>query len=243
MAEGASDSDLVVTRWRRFGKDRLYAADGEGVAIGWWDLLTDEPHPENPGALAHLSAAAARWKDQTTPAATTQPTPIVGEEEQATVVDSPQVPQEGSVATMRPWIDLSTNQAGSAARAQAVSEKDAAPVRSVFARVLGVHTSERAWRVGADGEEKVAVQLAKAAKKDPRWRCHPTTACGFPVHVEGLIVTVNAADVIVTSQPEGVSVTPRMQLATWLLRHGDILDEPTSALIFEAARRSSTWAA
>jgi hypothetical protein len=33
-----------------------------------------------------------------------------------------------------------------------------------------VHTEERAWRIGADGEEKVAAQLAKLARKDARWQ-------------------------------------------------------------------------
>jgi len=43
-------------------------------------------------------------------------------------------------------------------------------MRTFLARVLRVHTDERAWRIGADGEEKVAAQLAKLVKKDPRWR-------------------------------------------------------------------------
>jgi hypothetical protein len=43
-------------------------------------------------------------------------------------------------------------------------------VRTFLARALGVHTDERAWRVGADGEELVAAQLQRLAKKDPRWR-------------------------------------------------------------------------
>ena len=186
---------------------------------------------------------------------------------------------------VRPWLDLATNQAGAEAREQAQAARDAAPVKTVLARVLGVHTDERAWRIGADGEEKVAAQLAKAAKKDPRWRFlhaipvgdrgsdidhliigpggvftvnakhHPkakiwvggntfmvngnrqpyirnsryeaaraakllTAACGFPVHVEGLIVTVNAADVVIkhatrrrprhlAQQPRQVAPPPR----------------------------------
>ena len=70
----------------------------------------------------------------------------------------------------RPWLDLSTNAAGAEARAQAVALRDAAPVRTLAARVFGVHTDERAWRIGADGEEKVAAQLRKLLKKDPRWQ-------------------------------------------------------------------------
>jgi hypothetical protein len=66
-------------------------------------------------------------------------------------------------------------------------------------------------------------------------------ACRFPVHVEGLVVTVNADDVVVKNAPDGVSVVPRMQVATWLLRHGDILTPDQREAIFDAARRSTTW--
>jgi hypothetical protein len=203
-------------------------------------------------------------------------------------------------------VDLAINRAGAGAREQAVAARDAAPVKTVFARVLGVHTDERAWRIGADGEEKVAAQLARVAKKDPRWRFlhaipvgdrgsdidhliigpggiftvnaknHPkakiwvggntfmvngtkipyvrnaryeagraakllTAACGFPVHVEGLIVTVNAEDVTVKTQPDGVHVTWRNNLAKWLLRHCDIHTPETLNAVYEAARRSTSW--
>jgi hypothetical protein len=68
-----------------------------------------------------------------------------------------------------------------------------------------------------------------------------TAACGFPVHVEGLIVTVGAEDVTIKSQPDGVHVTWRRNLAKWLLRHGDIHTTDTLDAIYEAARRSTTW--
>lgn len=68
------------------------------------------------------------------------------------------------------WEDLAQRQAGALAREQAVALREAAPVRSLLARVLGVHTDERAWRIGADGEQKVAAQLAKLAAKDGRWQ-------------------------------------------------------------------------
>ncbi len=43
-------------------------------------------------------------------------------------------------------------------------------MRTLLARLLGVHTEERAWRIGADGEEKVAAVLTGLSRKDPRWR-------------------------------------------------------------------------
>jgi hypothetical protein len=44
-------------------------------------------------------------------------------------------------------------------------------VRTFLAQLMGVHTQERAWRLGASGEVSVGAQLAKLMKRDPRWRC------------------------------------------------------------------------
>jgi hypothetical protein len=42
-----------------------------------------------------------------------------------------------------------------------LTRREQAPVKTFVARVLRVHTEERAWRVGADGEEEVARRLRK----------------------------------------------------------------------------------
>jgi hypothetical protein len=67
--------------------------------------------------------------------------------------------------------DLAGRGAGEAVRKQAEAARAAAPVRAVLARLMGVHTDERAWRLGADGEARVGAQLDKLMKQDPRWRC------------------------------------------------------------------------
>lgn len=59
------------------------------------------------------------------------------------------------------WTDLAAIRAGAAAREQALALKQAAPVKTFLARALGVKTDERAWRIGADGEEEVAARLRK----------------------------------------------------------------------------------
>jgi len=46
-------------------------------------------------------------------------------------------------------------------RERAVELRAEAPVKTFVARVLGVHTDERAYRVGADGEEEVAWRMRK----------------------------------------------------------------------------------
>lgn len=312
------EAGVLVQRWRRYGNDRLYVNRANDAKVGWWDLATDEPHPDTPDDLADLQAAVDAWKDAGSPKVVLVPpvARLTSDPTQAGVIDDEadsqppahalEAPGVAQAAAERPWIDLATNAAGAAAREQAVAAKDAAPVRAVLTRALGVHTNERAWRIGADGEEKVAKQLAKVVKKDPRWRIihaipvgrrgsdidhliigpggvftanakhHPrakiwvggnsflvngvkqpyvrnsrheaaraaellSDACGFSVHVEGVVVTVNAADIVVKSQPDGVSVVPRMQVAKWLLRHGDILEQSAIDSIYAVARRSTTW--
>jgi hypothetical protein len=321
-----TDHDLVMNRWRRWGKDRLYVQRADGAKVGYWDLAEDVGHPESVDCDALLISAVSRWRartDDETPDATAdaaarapggdgpvaaleaepqrEPEPEPDPRVSPVVADHPEPPPPA-----RPWVDLSTNLAGAEARDQARAARDAAPVRTVLARVLGVHTDERAWRIGADGEEKVAAQLGKVEKKDSRWRFlhavpvggrgsdidhvvigpggvftinakhHPdatiwvggstfivngskqpyvrnarheaqrasrllTEACGFPVHVEGLVVPVNAKSVTVKSQPDGVCVIPRMQLSSWLLRHGCIHTDEQVAAMYEVARRSTTW--
>jgi hypothetical protein len=95
----------------------------------------------------------------------------------AEVADEPPAP---SSEPERPWLDLSTNAPGAEARAQAIARRDAAPVRTLAARVFGIKTDERAWRIGADGEEKVAAQLRKVIEKDPRWQVIHVIEVGTP---------------------------------------------------------------
>jgi hypothetical protein len=281
--------DLTVDRWRRYGKDRLYVSREGQTKIGWWDLATDEGHPETPTDAQALAEAVAAWRAGQAP---------------DIAVASPTPPTPGT--TSRPWLDLATNQPGAEARERAIAERDAAPIKSLLARAIGVHTDERAWRLGADGEGKVAERLRKLLRRDPRWRVlhaipvgkrgsdidhlvigpggvfslnakhHPhakiwvggetlmvdghkqpyirnsrheaacaakllTQACGFPVYVEGVIVPVNAKDVVVKAPPREVHVVPRMQLTHWLTRHGEVHPVSTVDAIFEAARRSTTW--
>jgi hypothetical protein len=56
---------------------------------------------------------------------------------------------------------LVTRKAGGSARRQAKELRDAEPVRTRLARLLKVHTDERAFRVGAVGEERVGARLAR----------------------------------------------------------------------------------
>lgn len=181
-------SGMTVTRWTRYGKDRLYVTDADGVKIGWFDLVSDQAHPDPTERLDELTAAVQAWRDhfpQTSSASALPPEPA-GRPVQPALQAAPAVPaQTQPEATALPpattatavaapaatteWEDLAAQRAGALAREQALALKQAAPVRTFLARALGVHTDERAWRIGADDEEKVAAQLTKLQGKDPRW--------------------------------------------------------------------------
>jgi hypothetical protein len=149
-------SSLSVVRWRRFGQDRLYVSDIDGVRLGWVCLRTGETMVEVPQQRAAFDAAVAEWGAR---------------EAENLRADSPKEPEELPGPRSAPddepaWVDLAGNRPGALAQEQATLHRDAAPVRTLLARVLHVHTEERAWRVGAKGEEAVAAQLAKL---DSRW--------------------------------------------------------------------------
>lgn len=192
------------------------------------------------------------------------------------------------------------------AREQAEALKRAAPVKTFVARLVGARTDERAWRIGADGEERVAARLQKLAGRDPRWhflhavpvgdrgsdidhvavgpggvftinaKHHPSAriwvggdtfmvngvrqpyirnaryeasragrllsaACGFPVPVMGVVVPVNAEDITIKAEPEGVAVVNRWLIGRWLGRRPETLVEEQIERIFAAARRPATW--
>ena len=146
-------SQPTVTRWRRFGHDRVYVERPDGAKVGWWDLMTDCGHAESPELLADLEDAVRTWRSK-----------AGGGAETGDAAPGP-VPTERAA-----WTDLAEHRPGAAVRAQAVAAREAAPVRSTLARVLRVHTQERAWRIGAEGEEKVAAQLDRLARKHPGWR-------------------------------------------------------------------------
>ena len=161
------DVPTTAVRWKRFGHDRLYVKGADDLDLGFWDLKTDLPHPASPEWLAVVTNAATTWKLTATNAKSI-PTPAV-------VVAEPEPPADpvlepAVVTPERPWVDLATNVPAEGIREIAIAAHQAAPVKNVLARFLGVHTEERGWRIGADGEEKVAAKLAKVAQRDPRWR-------------------------------------------------------------------------
>lgn len=181
-ADGRDMVEPSVTRWTRYGKDRLYVTAPDGRALGWYDLATNESHCTAPDDKSAFDGAVRRWFEG--PGQPLLRPPADGEASmvgvpvaQASAVEAVSDPgpafTDGGTVVERdvaPGGDLTANRPGDMPRAQAVARRRAAPVQTFLARMLGLHTEERAWRIGADGEEKVAARLARLVAHDPRWR-------------------------------------------------------------------------
>lgn len=167
-----------MTRWRRYGHDRLYVRTSDGELIGNQDLRTGSvvlvagadrvaldaalaTHPASEPHLGRVPAPVAL--DDRPPAVLSSRAPL--EDQLLTSPENP-APTTGADGGAR-WIDLAGNRPGQAARARAVQLRRATPVRTFFARLLGLKSEERNWRIGADGEEAVAAELAGLSQ---RWR-------------------------------------------------------------------------
>jgi hypothetical protein len=145
-------AELQVTRWRRYGKDRLYVNGPDGVRIGWLDNLSGERVLERPEFADDFEVALAKEGLPAGPAL-------------VTATPRPRAPSPAPTRRSEPiWVDLADNRPGQAAREQAIAHREAMREHSkagtFLARVFDVKNDERAWRVGADGEEAVAARLA-----------------------------------------------------------------------------------
>jgi hypothetical protein len=123
------DPGLVVTRWRRYGKDRIYVATADGEQLGFWDLVADRGRPTTPAHEPALLTAVAAWKAGQ----------VETGEAVALMTARTDAPEEAADSEPPPtWLDLAGNQAGAEMRKQALAAREAAPVKTVLARILGV---------------------------------------------------------------------------------------------------------
>ena len=129
--------NLVVTPWKRYGKNRAYVNTSDGQRVGWVDLDTAVQTLERPDLAAEFAKVVHDYLGLVAP-------PTVDE-----VVE----------------YDLALQRPGEGARLRA--EEELAEMRSrtrvgtVIARTLDWKTDERAWRVGADGEKTVGARLER----------------------------------------------------------------------------------
>jgi hypothetical protein len=165
-AEGGL-ADLEIVRWRRYGKDRLYVS-AEGSRVGWVDLLTGERMLSDARHHDAFTRAVNAWyADSSLPPQSVE-TQVTSPPATPTLDAGADADTVVPAAVALPWHDLATHVPGQAAREQAIRElaamKERTKVGTFIARALDMKTDERAWRVGADGEETIGNRLDKLTK-------------------------------------------------------------------------------
>ncbi len=182
--------NIVATPWRRYGKNRTYLAHEDGTALGWIDNLTGEVHTESDVAGAHIAAWVAGEAVAATETDFAETFAVETEADEPELSESaqPLEPEPGpdvvkplveseidAAAEPEPaqdWEDLALRRPGQAVREQAKAELSNMWQESKFKTVLRVafdtHTDERAWRMGAAGEEAIGTRLEKLAEHG--WR-------------------------------------------------------------------------
>jgi hypothetical protein len=167
-------SELTGVRWTRYGKDRLYVKDADGGDVGWVDLLTGTRAIAIAGLDAQIDELVAQHREgrELRAVMPTEPAPVAAVPPQPVAPDpvapAPPQPLPAPQASEPEWHDLATNVPGQAARARAEEElaamRERSRVGTWVARALDMKTDERAWRVGADGEETIGGKLDKLTK-------------------------------------------------------------------------------
>ena len=159
--------ELVAERKRVYSHDMLYVTDAAGTRVGRINLGSGNVTMDLPALRSESDEFVARWQAEHIAPSEAVETPrddllrsnVSVEDQPAITVGRALLgaaAREGSA-----WQDLSQNRAGQAVRERAVELRADAPVKTFVARVFGVHTGERAYRVGADGEEEVAWRMRK----------------------------------------------------------------------------------
>jgi len=158
---------------------QVYVEEADGRVIGRFDLHTGKRVIMLPARAVLFESAVADWlgeqHDLRDPASPAIDRDLGGSETTlsgyhpilppADAATKQAAPTSSSCKDDEWWVDLADNVPGRSVRARAVAERREQPALTFLARLLRVHTEERAWRMGGKGEELVARQLKKLGQR------------------------------------------------------------------------------
>lgn len=200
-------SEIAIRHWQRYGRSRLYLTGADGLVLGWHDVAANETHYAAGADVRVVDREVAAWRAVNAGASRpNQPESESPIRSRAAAIPKPApaaAPPEPPTADA----DLMLNRAGSAPRKEAIARRKAAPIRTFVARAFGVHTEERAWRIGADGEEYVAIELERLVARDPRWQVlHSIPVSATGADIDHLVVGPAGAYTINTKHHPGARI-------------------------------------
>ncbi|MGW6481986.1 nuclease-related domain-containing protein [Streptomyces sp. NPDC055059] len=160
-----------VTRWKRYGHDRLYANLPDGTAVGWADVKTGDITVLVAEYRADVIAVLMhRLRNKPEP-------------------DQPErMPEAEALPVLPPLTvadDLSTNRPGESLR-DLLDKSGPGLIKRVISQLLRRPTEWDSWRKGLAGEKRVGAELNRLARHG--WRVLHSIPLADKVDVDHLLI-------------------------------------------------------
>ncbi|MGQ5639485.1 MULTISPECIES: nuclease-related domain-containing protein [unclassified Streptomyces] len=163
--------ELHVTRWKRYGHDRLYANLPDGTAVGWADVAT-----------GNITVLRAEYRDDVIAVLT----------KHLQNLTEPVSPDRASEALARPMLppltpadDLAVNRPGKSIR-DLLDESGPGLMERVVSRLLRRPTEWDSWRRGLAGEQRVGAELNRLGRRG--WHVLHSIPLANKVDIDHLLI-------------------------------------------------------
>lgn len=163
--------ELRVTRWKRYGHDRLYASLPDGTAVGWADVRTGE-----------ITVLRAEHRDDAIAVLTQHLQSIVGPVPSDRAAEAEARPM---LPPLTPAEDLATNPPGKNL-SDRLAESGPGLMKRLVARLLLRPTEWDSWRKGLEGERRVGAELNRLTHQG--WRVLHSIPLANNVDIDHLLI-------------------------------------------------------
>ncbi|CAM5534495.1 nuclease-related domain-containing protein [Streptomyces viridochromogenes] len=163
--------ELRVTRWKRYGRDRLYANLSDGTAAGWADVLTGD-----------ITVLRAEYHNDVIAALTEHLQRLT---EPVSPDRAPRLVERLTLPPLTPADDLAVNPPGASLR-DLLDTSGPGLVERAIARVLRRPTEWDSWRKGLEGERRVGAELNRLGRHG--WRVLHSIPLANKVDIDHLLI-------------------------------------------------------
>ncbi|MFL4948073.1 nuclease-related domain-containing protein [Streptomyces sp. MMS24-I31] len=163
--------ELHVTRWKRYGHDRLYANLPDGTAVGWADVPT-----------GGITVLRAEYRDDVIALLTKH---LQNLTEPAPPDRASEVPARPMLPPLTPADDLAVNLPGESIR-DLLDESGPGVMGRVISRLLRRPTEWDSWRKGLAGERRVGAELNRLGRQG--WHVLHSIPLANKVDIDHLLI-------------------------------------------------------
>ncbi|MGW5279143.1 nuclease-related domain-containing protein [Streptomyces collinus] len=163
--------ELHVTRWKRYGHDRLYANLPDGTAVGWADVTTGE-----------ITVLRAECRDDVIAMLTKH---LQSPAEPVSPGRAPEVQARPMLPPLAPADDLAVNAPGQSLR-DLLAESGPGLMERAVSRLLRRPSEWDSWRKGLAGERRVGAELSRLGRHG--WRVLHSIPLVNKVDIDHLLI-------------------------------------------------------